>query len=74
MPLPAIPRIENVRETIVGKPRQRQQSSIAKTRGKPALIWGYTPNRNGNIRTGEQSAVLVGGMEPAPDVLKANAK
>jgi hypothetical protein len=74
MPLPAIPSIEQVGESIIAEARHLMDHREAKHPSKPDVAWGAKPNGDRTIRTDVQVALCINGMQPATHILDPGAE
>lgn len=73
MPLPPVPREQQIRKLVIRKPRDRQHQSVAEQRRQPPLARRYLPHRNRDLRADDQSAEFIGRMKAAAHIVKRSA-
>jgi hypothetical protein len=74
MPLPTIPSVEQVSESIIADARNLMDHGEAKHPSEPGVAWGWKPNGNRAIRAYVHAALCINGMQPATHVRDPGAE
>jgi hypothetical protein len=74
MPPPAIPKVEQVGESIIADARNWMDQGEAKQRSEPDVARGSEPNGNRAIRAYEEATLRINGMQPTAHVLDPGAE
>lgn len=69
VPPPAVPRIKQIRESIVSKARDLTKSSRSHSSCKPDVAWGSAPDLDRAIDANIEPAFVINGMKPATHVV-----
>src|SRR6476660_4444468 len=74
MALALVPGKQPVSKTVVDETRQRQDSPVAEEPRKPRLAGRDAPDGDRNVGADDQTAALVGRMQPAPDIVERSTE
>ncbi len=71
--VPPVPGEQQVGEPVIAKAREQQRHPVAEQRRQSPLPRRHPPQRNRDIRADDQAALLIGGMQAAPDIVDGHA-